>query len=278
MVWAAAKLQWNKDRRTFDELLDEFYAKMYGSAAGTMKQFFDHMEAAWNAPRTVQDQHVGAAAERVAQAASVSPEAIEKGIKLLEKAKNEAGKGIEQERIDITLQGMRYIRGMILQYHLATMLSQTGIADLKGARRLLNIVKRWGSIVRETGHLHETVSGKDNLLSGVLRGFQRSRLPDGTTLLERDRKMLDYPAFFGMIALLEWFRKNDPRALATYATELGASLPESELGDVIRGYLWVIQNRPASLLVNSQFDTDPKAGKGMEAQQPHPGSWGVPPG
>ena len=50
MIYLQARMMWDVSLNE-DELLDEFFQKLYGPAAGEMQAFYDELEAAWMTPR-----------------------------------------------------------------------------------------------------------------------------------------------------------------------------------------------------------------------------------
>src|SRR5690606_20342604 len=84
MIWALAQMQWNP-KLNIDDLLNEFYTKMYGPAAPSMKKYFDLMETSWNTPRP--GHNTGWVSWNIVrQATSISPEAVREGMDLLNQA------------------------------------------------------------------------------------------------------------------------------------------------------------------------------------------------
>src|SRR5690606_3866184 len=50
MIWAFSKLQWNTSLN-IDDLLDEFYNKMYETSNKEMKKYYELLENCWDTPK-----------------------------------------------------------------------------------------------------------------------------------------------------------------------------------------------------------------------------------
>lgn len=91
-----------------DELLGEFYSKIFGTAARTMGEYYGLLERAWNTPRPGRNRDFSTTAGQLAvsrnrheQVRAISPEEIDAGLALLARALGESDDPRVRERIGI---------------------------------------------------------------------------------------------------------------------------------------------------------------------------------
>jgi hypothetical protein len=251
MAWALAQKQWHPKLK-MDALLGEFYKKMYGPAAPTMKQYFDLMEKSWNINRP---GHIGwVNMDIVHQATSISSEALEQGMALLNKAANQVQTPVAKRRIDVTRAGLQYAGYAIQEYALAQRISTTKIPDAATANKTLGTIKKFGALMAEREKNWPLAFGREDLLGDSLRGLKSLVFANGTTYLQTDVAPLEAPALPGVLRLLDWYQDNQPQQVEAVTKQLVDALPPQHFRDVISAWSWVRQNRPTSLLINGSFE------------------------
>jgi len=261
MMWAFSKLQWNH-QLDVDQLLEEFYQKMFGPAADTMKQYFSTLEKSWNEMRP---GHQGWDHRNILrQAVSISPDAARKAKALIDEAQQQAKTDVEKRRLDVIAGGLQYANYAILGYDLANRIGARSVESVKDGRELLSALREWKALVDERDAFWPQARKRDDLLGHNLKGLYEQGLEKrGEGYLQTNPRQLDSPVLPGVLSLMEWYQNNSPEQLAAIQTEVTALLPDKAMAQSIQDFLWVNENRPASILKNGSFT----------AGQTHPSEW-----
>ena len=271
MIWAFAQKQWNPDLKV-DDLLNEFYADMYGPAAPTMKKYYDLMEESWNTPRA---GHVGWVHRNIiAQATSIAPEAVTEGMNLLNAATKQAATPLEKKRVDVTRGGLQFASYPILEYALARKIANSPVSDATQAKQVADEIRQMGQLIGERTANWPRLMERQDLLGANLRALNAPL--NGASYLQTDTNKLDNPVIPGILRLLDWYHTNQPAQASAVAQELTASLPAGGIRDAVNAWDWVQQNRAANLLKNG--DCEDTAKNTAAAAQDDWGSKGVPVG
>ncbi len=244
MMWATAKLQWDHTLDV-DELLDEYYARMFPETQRTMKTYFELLEDSWNTPRPGRTGWVHR--NIIAQATSMSPAAVDQGFALLEKALGETDDPVEQKRIDIVLGGLRYGSYVIYAYDLSQKLIGTPVTNRRQARKVLSMVEEMARLSAERTEHWAQAPERDDLLGANLRG-----LIDMGYLATAQAANVEKGATSGALSVLAWYGENAPAELDDVAGRLETiGGPISEL---VAAWRWVEANSPENQLVNGDFE------------------------
>jgi len=255
MIWAFAQKQWNSNLK-IDDLLHEFYTKMYGPAAPTMKKYFDLMEKSWNTPRP---GHTGWVHRNlIHQVTSISPEAVREGMDLLNTAYNQAKNPLEKKRIDVTRGGLQYASYPILQYALAQQIAATPVNNADEAKNVAAQAEQLGKLIGEQKANWPLIMKRQDLLGENLRGLKGMILGNGESYLQTNTTALVNPAVPGILRLIGWYNDNQPAQAAAISQKLTDSFPAGGLRDAISSWNWVQQNHPKSLLKNGNFEDTAK--------------------
>ncbi len=253
MIWACAKLQWDHTL-DIDDLLGEFYTKMYGPAAPVMKEYFDLLEASWNTPRPGRKGWVHR--NIVNQALSIDPETVDKGLELLQRAINSTGDPDIQARVDIHRAALRFAAYPVKALATANLISQTPVTDADSAAKVLVLVDRMSTVSAAWKSTVQECHDRQDLLGANIRG-----LGDLKGYLQLGKvAQLERGAFVGAMNALAWYSENDPDAFARLATKL-TSQEAGSLGDTVKAWLWVQENDPPNLLENGDFE---EAGQNLD--------------
>jgi hypothetical protein len=268
MIWAFAQKQWNPKLK-IDTLLDEFYTKMYGPAAPTMKAYFDLMEKSWNTNRPGRDGWVNM--DIIRQANSISSEAVDQGMALLNRAYTQAKSPVEKRRIDVTRGGLQYAGYAIQEYALAQQISITPIESAAAAKKSLDAIRKFGGLIADREKNWPEAFKRQDLLGENLRGLKGMVLGNGATYLQTNTTSLENPVIPGILRLLDWYHENQPIQAAALTQQLTDSFPVgNNIRDAIGSWNWVQQNRSASLLKNGNFENS-ALGAAAAAEQ----DWGA---
>lgn len=250
MIWAFAQKQWTPSLK-IDDLLKEFYTKMYGKAAPSMEAYFTLMEDSWNTERP---GHVGWVHRNIVhQAASISPEAVDEGMDLLNRAHQEATEDVEKRRIDVTRGALQFGGYVVKEFALAQQISSTAVQDADSAQKVLELVTQFGQQIKgREGYWPEAMERQD-LLGANLRAFSSRTISGRTSYLQSDTSQLDYPAIPGILRLIAWYGENQPDKLASVSKQITSNFPSGSILDAIHSWSWVQENKPKSLLLNGDF-------------------------
>ncbi len=246
MMWALAKMQWDRSRDV-DALLEEFYKDMYGSAAPTMKRYFDLLEKSWNEPRpgrTMRWVHRNLLAQ--VQAMSV-PELDQAGA-LLDQALEQTRDAKARRRIEINQAGLRYGGYAIRTYALAQRIAATPVTDRTSADQVLALSNQLAQLSAERKAFWAQAHQRKDLLGETLRGLgdQMHYLQTG----EVDQ--LELPAAAGVVEAMDWYNRNDPQQAPARLAQLKArGTPFMEL---LEAQQWVATHHPGNLLQNGDFE------------------------
>ncbi len=255
MIWAFAQKQWNPKLKV-DDLLDEFYTKMYGPAAPTMKKYFELMEKSWNTPRFGHTGWVNM--DIIHQAASISPEAADEGMKLLNSAFDQAKSPVEKRRIDVTRGGLQFASYAIKEFGLSHQIATMPIDNAADAEKALGMVKQFAALMKGREVFWPEAFKRQDLLGENLRGLKSKMVGDGISYMQTDTAPLDNPVVPGLLRLVGWYGANQPDKAAALSQQIMDAFPAGDIRNAISAWVWVQQHHPASLLKNGNFeDTAP---------------------
>lgn len=243
MIWATAKLQWDHTLN-IDALLDEFYQRMFGDAASTMKAYFDLLERSYNSPR---EPHGWEHRNIRAQAVAISPEAVDEGFRLLDKAFAETTDQRVRERIDIVRGGLQYGSYIIRAYDLSQKLLASPVTDRESAERALAMTERLAKLSAERERFWAEAEKRDDLLGANLRGL----LGIGY-LVTGQAPEVEKGGPIAAMRLLAWYADKAPDELEAIANRLKQG--HGQVAQIVDAILWVKTHNPPNLLVNGDFE------------------------
>ncbi len=246
MIWAFAKLQWDTTL-DIDALLWEYYSKMFGSAAQTMKEYFDLLERSWNTPRP--GRTTWAHRRLYVQALAMSPEDVDEGFRLLREALREADSEVIERRIGVVRAGLRYGSYPIRARGLSEKLMTLTVDSEACAQQALRMAAEIGNVSDRRQRYWEAAMRRDDLLGETVRGLR-----DKGYLVTGQAAGVEGGASAAAVKALSWYAANAPEKLAEAAATLQKETPRSEATDLVKAWLWVRDQQPANLLVNGGFD------------------------
>jgi len=245
MIWAFAKLQWDH-RLKVDNLLHEFYVKMYGSASPVMKRYFDLLERSYNTPRLGRSgwEHRNI----INQALTMSAEDVDEGFRLLDKALAATDDGKAKARIEIHRAALQYASYVIRPYWISQRLTTMNVMDEKSAAEALNLVDRLGALSIERGRFWEAAVRREDLLGESLRGLGGMQY-----LVTGQIANVERGGVVGAMKALAWYSQHAPDKLTGIQERIG-SLRSGTTSDAVKAWLWVQENKPTNLLTNPGFE------------------------
>ncbi len=244
MIWAYSKLQWDHTQNV-DDLLWDFYSKMFGPAAGTMKEYFDVLEASWMEDRPGRGGWVHRNLRQ--QALAITPEALDKGFQLLNHATAEANSEVIRGRIRTIKAGLRYGSFPIREMALAQKVTATEIKSVSSARKVLELAADMSEISGQRERYWRAALRRDDLLGENVRG-----LTDMGYLATGQIAGIEGPAWTGASMALAWLDKNAPNEMdAIVADVFGGA---SRLPEIVAAWLWASETGAANLLTNGDFE------------------------
>jgi hypothetical protein len=245
MLWAMAKLQWDPTLE-LDALLGEFYAKMYGTAAPVMKEYFDLLERSYSTERPGhgrwEHRNLGV------QATALAPEDLDRAFELLQKAANSTGDPDVQERVHIHRMGLQYGAYVIWANDVSQRLAAAQITDRASADAALRLAERLADLSAEREKCWKEALTWDGLAGDSVRG-----LTGKGYLMNGQMASVERGGVMATLKVLAWYDKNAPEEAARLAERLKAA-GGGTVGSSIGGWLWVRENKPASVCVNGDFE------------------------
>jgi len=243
MIWATAKLQWDHTL-DIDDLLSEFYAKMLGDAAPTMKAYFSLLERSYNSPR---EPHGWEHRNIRAQALAISPEACDEGFRLLDQASKQTTDPAVKQRLDIIRGGLQYGSYIIYAYDLSKQLMTASVTDRASADTALGLTERLVKLSSERERFWTEAPKRDDLLGANLRGLLNMGY-----LVTGQVPSVEKGGPIGAMRVLAWYAENAPHELAQVATRLKDA--GGPIADIVDAWQWVQAQNPANLAANADFE------------------------
>ena len=246
MIWAFAKLQWDASL-DIDRLLNDFYTKMFGEAAGTMAQYFDLLERSWNTPRPGRERWVHR--NVLAQVQSISPEDCDRGMALLGKALGEAEDQFVGRRIDTIRAALQYAGYAVKAHGLSRRLATAPLTNERETQAALDALDELMRLGSEREKFWPEAMERDDLLGENLRG-----LGGMGYLVTGQVSKLEHAALIAGLETLNWYRENRPDELAGVRERFTRSTPGGNLRNAIRACVWVQEDEPPNLALNPGFE------------------------
>lgn len=280
MIWAFAQLQWDS-KKNIDNLLHDFYSKMYPSSTDQMKKYYDLMEESWNTDRPGRAGWVHR--NLLSQALSISPEAVHEGMKLLNEAHAQAKNPVEKRRIDVVRGGLQFASYAVLEYDLAQQLGEISVTNEAQAKAGLGKVQEFASLVGGRARNWEEATNRNDLLGESIRGL------NAKSYIQGNFAPIENFAIPGILRITDWYQANQPdhagqivkdvvqklhgltgilpvvdRYIAAQpdkalpvVRELVQKLPDGSMKDSLRALEWLAnaeQTGAKSLLKNGDFE------------------------
>jgi len=258
MIWAFAQLQW-EPQKNMDALLNEFYGKMFPSTTADVKKYFDLMETSWNTERP---GHTGWVHRNIVhQATSISAEAVDEGMRLLNAAYAKAKTPVEKRRIDIIRGGLRYGSFAVLEYDLAQQLTSLPVTNETEAKAALAKVQLLAGLIEERKTYWAEAEKRQDLLGANIRAFSKPTRPGRKPYLQSNFAPLVSPAIPGILRVVDWYETNQPEKAPQITKELVSRLPAGFIKDALEASQFLAnakKNGAKTLLKNGDFEDNSK--------------------
>jgi len=258
MIWSFAQLQWDPQKNV-DVLLDDFYTKMFPSDTADVKKYFELMEKSWNTERP---GHVGWVHRNIIhQATSISPEAVEEGMQLLNAAYAKAKTPVEKRRVDIIRGGLKFGSFAVLEYDLAQQLAAIPVTNETQAKAALAKVQKLADLIDERGTYWAAAEKRNDILGANIRGLSIIKPGRSEGYLQRNFAPLESPAIPGILRAVNWYQTNQPNNAPEITKNLMSKLPKGFIKDALEAsqFLADATNSGAkSLLKNGDFEDNSK--------------------
>ncbi len=260
MIWAFAKMEWDASL-DIDTLLDEYFTRMFGTAAPTMARYFDLLERAWNNPppgRTDWEHR-----NIFMQAQAISPEAVDQGVALLDAADAQAETPVVRQRIEVIRAALLYAGYAIKRYALSEDLIDNPVSNAEQADKALAQCQDLMHMCTEREPFWDFCMQRDDIFGENLRGLAAKNY-----LMIGKVANLERGGWIGALRLLDSYEKNRPDQLAQLKTQLTSSshCRDSEL---LKAWFSVTSKKPANLLRDPGFE-EGKLAVTREADKPGP--------
>lgn len=249
MIWAFARLQWDHTL-DIDRLLDEFYAKMYGDAAGPMKDYFALLERSWSTPRPGRTGWTHR--NLVMQALAMSREDVDEGFRLLDKATSGSRDPKVRQRIDVHRGALEYAGYVICPYGFSQELMRMPVSDEASADKALTLIEQLDQLAVKRTESWPAAAKRDDLLGETLRGLgnKMGYLPTGQIAA------VEHGATLGVMKVLAWYTQHAPQKLDSVAERL-TRFGRGSGGTIVQAFLWLQKNKPDNCLGNGDFEATP---------------------
>jgi len=258
MIWAFAQLEWDPQKNV-DVLLDDFYSKMFPSDTADVKKYFDLMEKSWNTERP---GHTGWVHRNIIhQATSISPEAVEQGMQLLNAAYAKAKTPVEKRRIDVIRGGLQFGSYAVLEYDLAQQLSAISVTNETQANAALAKVQKFAELIDERGTYWAQAEKRDDILGANIRGLSIIKPGRSEGYLQRNFAPIESPAIPGILRVIDWYQTNQPDKAPQITQDLVSKLPAGFIKDAVEASRWLddaSKTGAKSLLKNGDFENNSK--------------------
>ncbi len=244
MMWMMAKLQWNTALDA-DALLDEFYARMFGTASATMKEYFVLLEQSWMTPRP---GRAGWGHRNLStQAHAMSVEDIARVEELLANARAATTDADVLRRIDIVSAGLQYGAYFVRMYALGDELERDSITTKEEAQAALQKAGELDRLGTERVTFFDSVVKRDDILGDSVRGLQAKKY-----FVQDQIKNIDPQS--AMLTALTVLQAQSPNEATGIAQQFAAA-HTGPLGSLAQTWTRANSGDLPNLLQNSDFES-----------------------
>ncbi|MCK5802000.1 MAG: DUF4838 domain-containing protein [Lentisphaeria bacterium] len=226
MAWAFFQLQWNA-ALDLDTLLHEFYSKMFGESAGAMAEYYAFLEHVWSTPRPGRKGGFLILSRNIdEQCTAISPDEIQKGLELLDRALAAAQQDKVRKRIEIVRASLKFAEYGVESYWRARDLRSIRIKSLSQAEDALAHIAEYPGLIKNRTTFWAEAEERQDILGESIRALKSHRYLMADSLAFN---RIDKAALIPMILnVLDWYRKNAPDKLPKARQALDTmALPES---------------------------------------------------
>ena len=260
MMYMMARLQWDTDLDP-DALLDEFYARMFGEAAVTMKACYDTLERSYMEPRPDRlelarwgHRHL------LTHSLALSEEALDQAEALMAQALAEADTPEARARIEIVGASLQYAGYIIRAGSWARAMAGEEISTAEQAQAVLDRLERLIALSEEREQFWAAALERDDLLGDSLRGLKQR----GYFVVNQISEV-EAPASACLGQALTVLYAHAPEAASATIARIAASGP-NPLAEQAAGWLVELRGEAPNLLKNAGFQE-------WAASDPLPEDW-----
>ena len=260
MMYMMARLQWDTDLDP-DALLDEFYARMFGEAAVTMKACYDTLERSYMEPRPDRlelarwgHRHL------LTHSLALSEEALDQAEALMAQALAEADTPEARARIEIVGASLQYAGYIIRAGSWARAMAGEEISTAEQAQAVLDRLERLIALSEEREQFWAAALERDDLLGDSLRGLKQR----GYFVVNQISEV-EAPASACLGQALTVLYAHAPEAASATIARIAASGP-NPLAEQAAGWLVELRGEAPNLLKNAGFQE-------WAASAPLPADW-----
>ncbi|MGE5531672.1 MAG: hypothetical protein ACM3VW_06115, partial [Bacteroidota bacterium] len=145
----------------------------------------------------------------------------------------------------------------IKAYDTSSQLAKLDVKDKQTADRAVQQVLALGKLARERVRCWEEAPKRDDLLGETLRG-----LGEMGYLATGQMPMLEAGGVLAAMRAVAWYAENDAAGLPAVVAKL-KPISDTSVGATLSGWLWVMENKPANLVQNGDFES-----KGVNKDKP----------
>ncbi|MCP4643019.1 MAG: DUF4838 domain-containing protein, partial [bacterium] len=243
MMWMVAKLQWNTDLDA-DDLLNEFYDRMFGDAAKAMRKYYESLEESWMTERPGRS---GWGHRRLStQACAMSVKDVERSERLAAKAKRKTDDPDVLKRIDIVAAGLQYGAYPIRARALTDELAKKSLKSKRAAMGTLAGLAELDELSRERTVFWAEALEREDILGDTVRGLKAKKYFVAANVDEVDARG-------PVLAALDALNDYAPDTALEKARDL-ADGGEGALADLAGAWLSVKEGVAVNLVTNPGFE------------------------
>lgn len=218
MIWSFSKLQWDANLNV-DDLLNEFFEKMFGSAKIEMKAYYELLERSWekNSSHLVRNTYNYDNPDE--QSIALGIEDMNNAFSIIEKALKKTSNADQIKRIEIIRDGLKYFSFFPLEFDLIGDIQSKKIVDKNSAEELEQSIAKLGLIIESRKEFWQKTMERNDLLGENVRGFQKNQR------IDKHIELIESRLTSSVIRLLEWYRENDASELNSKSKVLLQALP-----------------------------------------------------
>ncbi len=248
MMWMMAKLQWDTERDA-DALLDEFYARMFGPAAETMKAYYTVLESSYMTARPERLEHANWGHRSLkTHALALSLDDLMRAEELLRQAIGQASDASVRARIDVAAAALEFTAYIIRANAWGLELSETVIDTEEQARAVLEKALQVARLATEREHIWAKAFERVDLFGESIRGLRNK----GYFVIDQIDGV-ERPAATAMQTALDVLHETSPAdAIAT--VERLAAEGRGSLAEKAKMWLLLSQTGRPNLLTNPGFE------------------------
>lgn len=241
MIWAFSKLQWDANM-DIDNLLNEFYLKMFENSNEDMKTYYDYLETCWNTDKDGFNRDVNN--NVLQQTLVMTSEDIDKALDILNRAQSKGNTAIVRKRIDIVKGGLMFYSFFVKEYALKKQIESIQLESNSAAETMTSLISQLADLSSERAKYWDEAYKRDDLLGQNLAGFKQNRS------FENDINEIESAAINNYYSLIEWYN-SQPNKLNQFVAQQSKLKPGT-----IKASLVSIYNSTSKLGISAKSQSN----------------------